>query len=188
MYLQSIKLILLTTLIIVTTSCTSGKVAKRTAETGYFPSTEKAIVLKSEQVNLDKQKTLLLVPNDEFTIGMLKEIDYFDKVIDFDDLEKLIVENNLGEKIPSIDSITGINKAAKVYQNFLWLTWRHPVQDNRHSTQLVLIDAETMHELFLCETERDSQWDRGDDQSNSYPMMNALVDYIGKNSTSYTKK
>ena len=188
MTLQSIKLILLATLIAFTTSCTSGKVVKRTAETGYFPSTEKTIVLKSKQVNLDKQKTLLLVPNDEFTIGMLKEIDYFDKVIDFDDLERLIVENNLGGKVPSVHSINGINKAAKAYQNFLWLRWRHPVEGDRYSTQLVLIDAETMHELFICETENSYQWSDADDQSNFYPMMNALVDYIDENSTSYTKK
>ena len=182
-----IRLLFLATLVVSFVSCTSGKVVKRNEVSGYFPSTEKATVLKSESVELDSKKSLLLVPNDEFTMGMAKEIGYFEKVINFDDLERIIVKKGITDSVTSVDSIIGINKAAKALQNFLWLTWRYETQDNKYSVQLALVDANNMHDIFVCETESIKYWGAENDQSNFYPMMNALVDYINTNSNTFKK-
>lgn len=87
---------------ILLTACSSLKVSKVDPATGYFPSTKFAPVVKSTPVDLDTMKSLLLVPNSDFEYGQMKNIDFFDEVINFEELEKIIIKEQLTDQVPSL--------------------------------------------------------------------------------------
>lgn len=180
------KLIIFLTFCILLFSCTTLKVTKREADTGYFPTFMKATIIHSKKTNLDQYNQLALVPEDDFSLGMLKEIGYFDTVVNFAGLEQLIIENNLLDKIGTVSNIPGINKAAKTYKNFLWVNWRVELRNNKQYLQLALVDASTMEDLFISETTSGTQLPIFNDQENYYPLMNSLLDYISENSPTYS--
>lgn len=82
--------------------CAAMQVAELDPETGRFPTTITATVVKSEKVDLDAMKGLLLLPDNDFFQGQVSNIHYFDETITFDDLEKLIIQNNLSDQVPSV--------------------------------------------------------------------------------------
>jgi len=180
-----IFLALLNTLIL--SACgTYVKVVEMDSVTGYFPSDVKATVVKTVDTDLDTMKNLILVSDIDFTGEMVRNIDYFDKVINYDDLEKILVQEGLTDQISSLENKIGINKAAKAYKHFLWLRWKiRKEEDNKKYSQLILTDPITLEDIFICETYLDYVWSGISDQANFYPMMNALVDYIRANSASY---
>ena len=64
-------------------ACTAMKVAQLDTATGRFPTTVKATVVKSEKVDLDTMKSLLLLPDNDFVIGQIANVKYFDETITF---------------------------------------------------------------------------------------------------------
>ena len=58
-------------------------------------------------------------------------------------------------------------------------------EEEKKYSQLILTDPVTLEDIFICETYLDYVWSGVTDQDNFYPMMNALVDYIRANSSSY---
>lgn len=182
------KILMAATVVLMLSACSSLQVVEVNPTTGYFPGDKRATVVKSVDVDLDQMKDLVLVPNGDFTINMVKNIGYFNNVINFDDLETIIIKENLTDQVPSINDKIGINKAAKAYKKFLWLRWdSRSAGNNKSYQQLFLIDPVTLEELFVCETYLDYAWSGVNDQANYYPMMNSLIDYIKKNSTAYGK-
>lgn len=175
-------------LVIFVSACgTQLQVVELDPDTGYFPGARQAIVTTSMDIDLDKHKSLVLVPSGDFTSNMTKNIGYFDEVITVAELEKLVILNNLTEEIPSVTNRIGINKAAKSYKKFLWLRWDSRIVGNREYMQLVLTDPITLEDIFVSETLLDHVWRGVNDKANWYPMMNSLVDYIKKNSNTYQK-
>ncbi len=164
---------------------TYNKVVQIDKTTGYFPTNKSATVVKSIDRNLDAFKGLILVPTGGFTRDMVTNIGYFDKVITFEDLEVILVQENLADTVPSLDNKLGVNKAAKAYQQFLWLRWDSRREENNRYSQLILTDPISLEDIFIGETYVDVVWNGVSDQANFYPMMNALVDYIKSNSSSY---
>ena len=80
-------------------SCGSVMKVSDLNEKGFFYATKESTTLKSVDFDLDSNKELLVVPNSEYMKGMAEKLNYFDKVITFDDLEKEIIkENNLSIK------------------------------------------------------------------------------------------
>jgi hypothetical protein len=179
--------IFLTLLITFTLSAcgTFDQVVKMDSATGYFPTDVKATVVTATDTDLDKMRSLILVSNDNFTGEMVKNIGYFDKVINFEDLEKILIQKDLTDQISSLKNKIGINKAAKSYKYFLWLRWKTRKEEEKEYSQLILTDPVTLEDIFICETYLDYVWSGVTDQDNFYPMMNALVDYIRANSSSY---
>lgn len=165
------------------TGCTTLQVVETNSETGYFPGSKRANIVKEVAVDLDSHKGLILVPNGDFTKNMIVNINYFDDVINFEDLESIIITNNLTDQVPSINDKIGINKAAKAYKPFMQLRWKNRRDGNRTYKQLLLINPLTLEEIFVCETLMDHVWAGVNDQNNWYPMMNSLIDYIKSNST-----
>lgn len=94
------------------TACSSLKVVEVNPETGYFPGEKRASITKSVDTDLDSFNDLVLVPDGDFTSGMVKNIGYFDEVITFEDLEKFIIKNELTDQVASVNDRIGINKAA----------------------------------------------------------------------------
>lgn len=167
------------------TACSSLKVAELDETTGYFPSSKFAPVVKSEKVDLDSMKGVVLVPDADFEKGQIINIGYFDKVITYTELEKMVIKNNLTEKIPTIDGLIGLNKVAKEYKPFLWFRYDTRRDGNDAYAQYILTDPLTLEDIFITEMYLDFVWAGVNDQSTWYPMYNSLVRYIKENSNTF---
>lgn len=167
------------------TGCSTLKIVEVDPETGYFPGTKQAAVVKEISVDLDQKKSLVLVPDGDYTKSMIANIGYFDKVIDFGDLQDIIIKENLTELVPSVNDRIGVNKSAKAYKPFLWIKWKTRQDGNKKYQQLVLLDPISLEEYFVTETLLDYVWAGVSDQNNYFPMMNSLIDYIKNNSETF---
>ena len=181
------KRIFVFSFIIMLVSCTSMKVAPIDQKTGLFPGGKIAKVASSIPTNMDEKRSLIVVPTGTFTVSMVENIGFFDEVITVEELEERIIKNDLTDEVPAIDSKIGINKAAKAYQYFVWLHWDSRKDGNRQYSQLKLVDPLTLDEYMVAETHLDYVWTGVNDQANWYPMLNALVEYINQNSTTYNR-
>lgn len=166
-------------------ACTSLKVVELDPVTGYFPTENKAVVVTNKPFDLDARKSLLLVSNSEFEKNQIKNIGYFDEVINFKELEALIVKNNLGDKVSSVKDRIGLNNAAKYYKPFLWFRIDTRGTGNEQYVQFIITDPLTLEDYFVTETHLDRVWAGVNDQNNWYPMFNSLIDYIKANSKTY---
>lgn len=170
---------------ILLTACSSLKVAKVDPKTGYFPTSKFATVVKSSPVDLDQMKSLLLVPNSDFEYGQMKSIGYFDEVINFEELEKIIIKEQLTDQVPSLQDRIGLNKAAKAYKKFLWFRFDTRRDGNDQYAQYILTDPITLEDIFITEQYLDYIWAGVNDQNTWYPMYNSLIKYIKENSASF---
>ena len=167
------------------TSCTVQKVSEK-KETGFFEATKEAEILVNKPFDLDNNKSLLIVPNNTFTKGMVEKIGYFDRVITFDDLEKEIIKDNKQDEVGSLTEKIGINNAYRKYKKFLYLRF----DDNKEKSkriQLKLINPENFDEIFVGDTLYDDFWVGVNDQNTFNPLFNALIKYIQTNSKTYKK-
>ena len=168
-------------------ACSSMKVAEVDSKSGYFPGSTKATVLTNKAVDLDSRKALLLIPNGDFIKGQMANIKYFGEIITFDDLEKRIVQGNLGDKVPSVRDRIGISNAAKYYKSFLWFRIERLGEGTNQRARFILTDPLTQEDYFVAETKLDFIWTGVNDQNNWYPMFNSLIDYVRQNSKTYQK-
>lgn len=167
--------------------CTSMQVAELDPTTGYFPTKNKAAVVTDQPIDLDSRKSLIVVGNSEFAYGQIVNIGYFDEVITTKELETRIVREGLSDKVPTLAGKIGMHNAAKAYKPFLWLNYDSRGTGREQYARFILTDAETMEDYFITETHMDHVWSGVNDQSNWYPMFNALIDYIRMNSETYGK-
>lgn len=165
--------------------CSALKVVETDPITGYFPGDKRAAVVTNIPLDMDNRKDLILVPNDDFTGDMVRNIGFFDNVMNFEDLEKTIINENLTDAVPSVDDRIGLNKAAKAYKPFLWLRWDDRKDGSKHYGKLILTDPITLEDYFVAETLLDFLWRGVNDQNNFYPMMNSFIDYLKENSREF---
>lgn len=176
-------LLILVTLI----GCTSMKVVELDPVTKRFPTKVQATIVSSMDTDLDEMKNLLLLPDHDFIKGQIGNISYFDETITIDDLETLIIKNNLQDKVSSVKDKIGINKAYKEYKPFLWLRFDTRVENNKKYGQFILTKPDTLEDILVVEKYFDYVWAGVNDNNTWYPMFNAIVDYIDKNSTTWNK-
>lgn len=186
--MNSLKKLVALFLVLTLSACASMQVAELDPETGRFPTKQKATVVKSTPTDLDSMKSLLLLPDNEFVKGQIKNINYFDKSITVDDLETLIIQNNLTDQVPSVRDKIGINKASKAYKPFLWLRFDTREEDGKIYGQFLLTKPDNLEDLFIVEKYMDYAWAGVNDQNTWYPMFNAIVDYIEQNSKTWSPK
>jgi hypothetical protein len=156
-------------------SCTTFKVGQRDPKTGYFKTNSSAPILESkDNINLDSLKSLVLVPNNQFLIGMTKNLNFFNEVISFEEMEQKIIAQNLQGEIPTINSLIGLSNAAKKYKPFLYLTMLSVPRDGQNFAQLKLFNPKSGEYLFVSEM----RLAYPSDQGVFYPLFNALIDYL----------
>lgn len=182
----SVKRFMLVLFTAVVCGCTNMKVAEIDKNTGRFPTTVKATVVKDVEFDLGSMKSLILAPDNEFVLGQLRNIAYFDEVITLEDLEEIIIKNDLTEQVPSIREKIGINRAYKAYKPFLWLRFDTREEGNKTYGQFILTKPDTLEDIFIVEKHFDYVWAGVNDQNTWYPMFNALVDYIEANSDNWS--
>ena len=174
-------------LLLTVSACSHFQVREVDPKTGYFPANTKADVIKNENYDLDSMKSLILISSGKFVEGQVKNMNYFEKIINLDELEKTIIEDGLQEKVPSISDKIGINKAYMNYKTFLWLHYNIRSEGNRQYGQFILTDPKDMKDIFVAEQHLDYFWAGVSDQTTWYPLCNALIDYIKANSKTYRK-
>lgn len=161
--------------------------ATKPSKEGYFPTQYKAKVVKNVPIDLDSRKDFLLVGVTplEFHKTQLQNIGYFGKLVSHEELEKIIVQQGLTDKVKSVYGQIGISNAARHYRDFLWWHFDSRRDDKgKRYIQYKLLDARTLDEYFVVETAVQTF---ESDIRNNYPMFNALIDYIKANSKTYKK-
>lgn len=168
-------------------SCgTYQQVAPIDASTGLLPTTVQATVITSKKIDIDSRKELLVfVGDNDFVIGQVEAIGYFDAVFDKEALEAAIIKADLVDEVPTVEGLIGLNNASKKYKPFLFLDFAGRSEGGNDYLQMVLTDAVTMEEVFRAERYLDYVWEGVNDRNAYYPLFNALIEYIKGNSATY---
>ncbi|WP_291135514.1 hypothetical protein [Flavobacterium sp. UBA7663] len=178
------KKIIFLLLIITLTSCgTFNKTSKIDEKTGLFPAKKNKIVtiLKDEVVKRDTLKKLIIVPNDEYSIEMTKNLNYFDKILTFEEFQKDIISKKLDDKIPSVSDRIGLKNAYKHYGPFVILHFsKERKSNNELFAGLSLYDPNKADFIYQSEILVNLMWDGWTDQGTMYPLFNSLIDYLNK--------
>ncbi|GAB4027730.1 hypothetical protein GCM10028773_59840 [Spirosoma koreense] len=161
------------------------KVAKTDSATGRFTTGYTAKIIKSAEINMDTLKAIAVVPNSDYIKNMAQNIGYFDTVITIEELEKQIISANLTNEIQSVNSLIGMNNAARKYKPFVYLTFSKEVKGSRQYLQLKMLSAKTMQDLLISEVHVDYMWKGFSDQTVLYPLFNTLIDYLEAHSQIY---
>jgi hypothetical protein len=165
---------------------TQMKVAPIDEKTGLIKSevgeVKKATVVTAKKMALATFKPMAFISGGaEFGVNQLKAINYFDQVLNYDDLQKLVVANNLQDKVPSLNEPIGLNKLYRAYKPFLWVNFKRIQKENKPYLQLIATNPENMEEVFVSEVFLDFLWSGVNDQNSRYPLFNALIEWINQN-------
>lgn len=178
--------ILISVLAVLLVGCATGTVLKVVPvdnNTGKFPTEKKledSEILVSEKVNLSKYKKLAFIQAGDFVKDMVKNIGYFDNVVRKTGFEKILLEKKLTDKVSSVSDLIGLHQAQKAYGDFIIIKLEAKRKDGKKRLELSTIDPESGSTLFHAF--RPSQVGTAFfDQNISYPLFNALIDWINEN-------
>ena len=137
----------------------------------------------NEKVDIAKYKKLLYVRSfyyDEqyanFLVGSFRNMHIFDSVIGARELEVMIIEKGLTEKVTDISNLIGLNQFQKYYGDYLIVDFViiKPV-GWKHQGNLKVIDPSTGKVILHLYT-TGVNWD-GLDQPIFYPLFNGFLDW-----------
>lgn len=170
------KLYSITLGLILTSFVLSAQVPSIDTKTGYFKTTRKAVVIENIKIPKDSLKKLIVVPKGELIEGMTKNLNFFNEILTYEQLEREIVNNNLQEKVPTLEGYIGLSNAAKHYRPFYFLWVKILSKENKNYAQLILLDAISGKDVFISELKLQSY---GYLTKNTYsPLFNTFIDYI----------
>jgi hypothetical protein len=165
---------------------TQMKVASIDEKTGLIKSevgqVKTATVLTAKKMSLAPLKGMAFISGGgDFGVAQLKAVNYFDQVANYDDLQKLVIVNNLQDKVPSLNEPIGLNKLYRAYKPFLWINFKRVQKENKPYLQLIATNPDTLEEVFVSEVFLDFLWAGVNDQNSRYPLFNALIEWLNKN-------
>lgn len=162
------------------------KVAKIDSSTGLIQPQGamlgKATVVKSVKIPLAKYKEMVFFTASsyqyEFGTNQLKEIGYFDQIMKYSDLEKIVVANNLQDKIISLDNQIGLSRLAHNYKPFLWIELSVGNKNGEGYAKLQVRNVENAEDVFEATTSLSLGTS---DETVWYPLFNELITWINQN-------
>lgn len=164
------------------------KIAKIDPSSGLIQSKEVKIgtarVTKNVPTPLKDYKEFVFVSSalwkNDFAPGQVKEIGYFDKVVNHSDLETMVIEQKLQDKIISLNSQIGLSRLANNYKPFLWIRvyTEYSQATDTSVAKLVVTRAENAQEVFEAQADIKSG---SSDETVWYPIFNALISWINQN-------
>lgn len=169
-------------LLLLLCSCSAPRNTQINQE-GYFQASTKAKTIKNLAFDLDVNKQLLVVEDEDFLDGMFTHIKYFDRIITQDQFEQEIINENRQEELGSIAGKVGLSRAYRKYKKFLYLQYHcyiDPKSDARF-LQLKLINPNNFEEVFVAER----KVILATNQNIVNALLNELIDYIKQNSKNY---
>lgn len=165
--------------IILSSCATIGKVPVLDPETGRFPANKKLVyILKMTEVNADTLKSLIIVPNSEYCINMVKNMNYFNEVMTYTQLQDSIIAKGLTDKVPSVSDKIGLKRAYQYYKPFVILSFNNVHKELDYFGQLEIYDPHKAEVIYQCETYIDMWFSGWTDKGTSYPLINAFLDYL----------
>lgn len=179
------NILILISLLTILSCGTYGKVSDR-QDNGMFKASKEAQTIVSIPFDLDSHKNLLVVQygDKDYWKDMVKNIMFFDRVIDWNDFEKEMVKDGKAEEIGSLDGRIAFANVYKKYKPFLYLSYIYNYNNSKYS-RLQLINPKTAEELFIAEIQLDVIWAGATDENNRNPLYNEFIKYIKLNSKSY---
>ncbi|TKC78204.1 hypothetical protein FAZ69_31950 [Trinickia terrae] len=166
---------------------TTLQVAKPDAATGLY-ATHSA--LKPEDVRVAEkfdpaytQMVYLKInaeqPNPRFVdffVAALKDMNTFKKVVTKDDLQQIVIERNLGAKVPSVSDLVGLNNLSKEIGPFL-IVEPNAVFKGGYMFEgtLKATDASTGKPVLLIDTTAFNM--AGLDDPLFHPMLNGFINW-----------
>lgn len=167
-------------------SCGTLWVVSERQTNGKFKATKIAQIVKSIPFTLDAQKTLLVVPNDNYVLGMAENLNYFDRILKFEDFELEIIKDEMQEEVGSLSGKIGLSNAYNKYKPFLCLQWDEN-EEKLNYIQLKLVNPKNAEELFITEIYMDFIWAGVHDKNTFNPLFNRIIEYIETNSKTFKK-
>jgi len=167
---------------------TQMKVASVDEKTGLLKSERgdigKATVVTAKKMPLAPFKGMAFMSGtSDWGIEQLKAVKYFDQVLSYDDLQKLVIANNLTDKVPSLNEPIGLSKLARAYKPFLWVKFKQVRRENKTYMQLIATNPENLEDVFVSEVYLDVVWAGVNDQNSRYPLFNAFIGWVNQNKT-----
>lgn len=150
---------------------------------GTYTDVRKAEVTKSVKVSLAKFGGAVLVSNGaKFGVEQVRQLGYFQTVYAPDDLQKVVIQNHLQDKIQSLSEPIGLNNLYRLYKPFLWVHFKGEKEGSDLYWRLIATDPETLEDLFICQTKFNQWTDWGiNDQTMRYPLFNSFIDWLKAN-------
>ncbi|MFN3695987.1 MAG: hypothetical protein ACK4VO_00990 [Pseudobdellovibrio sp.] len=146
-----------------------------------------AAVIKSEKIEIQKYKNMIFVANGgEFAVQQTKELNFFDLVLNTEQLEKRILENNLQSKIYSLKTGQDLHDLSKYEKPFLVLYFKKNdfvKSSHLHEPylQMVVSDPLTFQDVFVAQVPLNIWTGNVNDQNTRYPLFNAFYAWIYSN-------
>jgi hypothetical protein len=169
-----------TLLTIALCSCgTIGKVTTLNPKTGRFPANDNEVtILKKVSVNADTLKSLIIVPNTQYCLEMVKNMKYFNEVMTLAQLQDTIIAKGLTDKIPSVSDKIGIKRAYQYFKPFVIMSFNQDKKELNWYTRLELYDPNKNELIFQNEIWVDMMWSGTTDKATLYPLFNSFLDYL----------
>ena len=162
---------------------THQKVAEIDPKTGTLQSkgeVAKATVVTAKSGSLARYNSTVFVSHgNDYAVDQMKATKLFKTVLDYNDLQKIVIQNNLQEKVQTINEPIGLSRLAKTWKPLLWVDFRRVTKDNRTYYRMLAINPENLDELFIADV--DPFWKGVSDQDVRYPLFNAFIDWVRAN-------
>lgn len=181
------KLVFISLSCLILTACfPAKKVAKFDHQTGAIqlePGKKlgSATIVKNTKTDLSTFKDMAFFSSNQFYydygFNQLNEIGYFKTVSKFADLEKLVIANNLQDKVINLDSQIGLSRLAKYYKPFLWVRLVSDTENNVQYTKLIVTNPANAEDLFEAKTLSSGSTD----EQVLYPLFNELSAWLRSN-------
>lgn len=165
---------------------TQLKVAPVDPQTGLIKSEKgtvtEATVVTSRKFPLAQHKGMAFVSGGgTYAVDQMRALGYFDQVVGYDELQKIVIANRLQEQVPSLNEPIGLNKLYRAYKPFLWVHFKRVQRENKTYLQLVALNPDTLDEVFVSEVHMDFVWAGVTDQNARYPLFNAFSRWVQQN-------
>lgn len=172
--------------VLLLSACADVKPKPINPSTGLFPATN---VLDGDGVRVNvpfnakyRHMVYLMVPEDkpkafsEFFITELRNSQLFDKVTEKSDLEAIVIQKNLSDKVPSVSDMVGLHKLEQAIGPFLivepYVEWKGGYN---YMGQLKAVDPETGQTVLLLQ-QKAFNW-AGLDSPLIYPLLNGFLQW-----------
>jgi len=150
-------------------------------KTGYFDeSNSKITVIVEIPVNAAGLKSLLVVPNDEYYAEMGKNLNYFEEVMTYRQLEEKILElgDTLDLRFQMPDKLK-LNSAAKLYKPFVILKKTSPHLDENYVSVTGWSVYDPLRGEIIFENQIPYSWPTRN-KGFYFPLFNTFLEYLRK--------
>ena len=164
---------------------TKLKVAELDSTTGYLTykgKVAKATVLTGKKGSLARyNSTVFVMQRGEYAANQMKATKLFKTVLNIEDMQKVVVQNNLQEKVATVTEPIALSRLAKSWKPFLWVDFDKVTKENKPYLRMLAYNPENYETLFSADVYVDYVWEGTNDQNVSYPLFNAFIDWVKAN-------